>query len=262
LEAILFPLVLVAYTVGIVFAILGIVNRSRAARNGSLVAYSLACVLQLAGLLHVVATRGRLPLANLAEVLLTLGFLVVALYLAVQIRWKMDAAGLVLPPLAMIVTVIGLRLPMGQTPEPMLEKSGVLLFHVTLAALGMAAFFVAATMSLIYAIQDRALKSKRSLLRLERLPPLARLDRAGLEALVLGYPLFTLGIVTGIWLNSSQHQQLFVGGPKQIFPVLAWLVFSGVLGARLARGFRGRKAAYLTIVGFVLAVLSLMGISS
>lgn len=262
MESILFPLVLAAYTAGIVLAILGIVNRSRAARNASILFYSVTCVLQVAALAHIVVAVGHLPLTNLREFLLTLGTLVLGLYLVVQVRWKMHAAGIVLPPLAMLLTVLGLTLGAGEDPQPILERSGVLLFHITLASLGMAAFFVAVAMSLIYLFQDRALKSKRSLLRLDRLPSLHRLDRAGLEALLWGFPLFTLGIVTGIWLNAVEHQRLFVGGPKQVFPVLAWLVFAAVLGARFIRGFRGRKAAYLTIAGFVLAVLSLMGISS
>ena len=48
---------------------------------------------------------------------------------------------------------------------------------------------------------------------------------------------------------------------KVVFPVLAWLIFAGVLLARVAWGFRGRKAAYLTIAGFLLGLLTVLGIS-
>jgi ABC-type uncharacterized transport system permease subunit len=261
LTAILFPLDLVAFTTGIVLSILSTVNRSEAARRGALGAYVMAWILQLAGLSRIVVEHGHIPLRNMAEFLLTLGWLVLTLYLVVQIRWKMHVAGLVLPPLAFVMTVVGLRLPLSEAPGPLLQPSGFLLFHTSLATLGMAAFFVAATMSLIYVVQDRALKGKRSFLWLDRLPPLMRLDRVGLEALLWGFPLFTLGIVSGMLLNAQEHHRLIVLDAKQIFPLLAWLIFAGVLIARLVRGFRGRKAAYLTITGFALGLLTIIGIA-
>ena len=93
-------------------------------------------------------------------------------------------------------------------------------------------------------------------------------------ALILYYPLdrylrlpgavrvlLTLGIGTGIVVNAELHEPLLVMGPKQIFPMLAWVVFAGILIARPALGFRGRKSAYLTIAGFALGVLTVLGMT-
>jgi ABC-type uncharacterized transport system permease subunit len=261
LSSILFPLALAAYTAGIILSIFGSVRRSRAARSCATASYIAACVLHLGGFLRHGAETGRFAMDNLSQFLLVLGWLVLLLYLVVLFRWKVAAAGLVLPPLAFILTAAGLLLPARDTQEAIMARPGLLLFHIALATLGMAAFFVAATMSLLYVVQDRALKKKRALLWLERLPSLRRADRVGLEAMLWGFPMFSLGIFSGVILNAAEHQTLWSGGPKQIFPVLSWIIFAAVLIARVAIGFRGRKAAYLTITGFLLGLLTIVGIS-
>ena len=126
--------------------------------------------------------------------------------------------------------------------------------------LGMALFFVAAAMSLLYVQQERALTTKRTLKFLDRLPPLERADRAGLEAMLWGFPLFTLGIVTGMALSAAEYHRVLLFQAKQVFPLLAWGIFAAVLAARMARGFRGRRAAYLTMTGFLLGLLTIVGI--
>jgi ABC-type transport system involved in cytochrome c biogenesis permease subunit len=122
----------------------------------------------------------------------------------------------------------------------------------------MAALCVAFGMSLVYLLQDGALKSKRPRL-LEVLPSLEVCDRVGYDAVLWGFPLLTLGILTGALWSASVHERLFRGGAKQTFSVLAWIVFAAVLYFRIARGFRGRKSAYLTIAGFALGLLTLLG---
>ena len=72
----------------------------------------------------------------------------------------------------------------------------------------MAAFFVAAAMSLVYVLQDRALKRKQTATWLRRLPSLHKADRAGLEALVWGFPLFTVGIATGIGILAMEQENV------------------------------------------------------
>lgn len=259
----LFPLALVAYTAGICLSILGTVKRSGAARTAATVSYILASVLHFAGLVWYSSRVQHFPVSNVAEFLLTLGWMVSILYLIAVLRWKIHIAGLVLPPLAFVMTVAAMVwLPSTASEGPLLQKVDVLLFHTTLAALGMAAFFVAAAMSLIYVLQDHALKTKQSIKWLDRLPPLDRADRAGLEAMLWGFPLFTLGILSGMGMSMATHKQIWIGGAKGVFPVLAWLIFAGVLTARMTRGFRGRKAAYLTIAGFVLGLLTIVGISA
>ncbi len=95
-------------------------------------------------------------------------------------------------------------------------------------------------MSLLFLVQDRALKSKRGLPWLDRLPALETCDRFGFQALVIGFVLLTVGITTGVVVNANVYEQLWVLGAKQVFPLLSWLVFAGLIASRRALGFPGR----------------------
>jgi ABC-type uncharacterized transport system permease subunit len=169
---------------------------------------------------------------------------------------------MILPTMAFILSVSGALLPAKhEAAGSIMANRGILLFHTSLSTLGMAAFFVSAAMSLVYVVQDRALKRRISSAWLERLPSLHKADQAGLESLVWGFPLFTVGIVTGIVLLAMEQENAKVAFTKPLFTILAWLIFAVVLGARLIRGFRGRKAAYLTMIGFVLGLMTVIGIN-
>jgi ABC-type uncharacterized transport system permease subunit len=91
------------------------------------------------------------------------------------------------------------------------------------------------------------------------LPTLEALDRLGFQALLYGFPLLTLGIATGMVYSSAVHNRIWIWGPKEIFPVIAWAVFAGILWARFARGVRGRRSAILAIAGFAFALLAFVG---
>ena len=116
-------------------------------------------------------------------------------------------------------------------------------------------------MALLYLAQDHALKSRSTPGLLQRLPALEECDRVGLQALIVGFVMLTLGIGTGIAMNTGLHSEFLSGGAKQIFPLLAWAVFLVVLLARTWLGYRGRKSALLTIAGFLLGLASVAGMA-
>ena len=148
---------------------------------------------------------------------------------------------------------------MGDTQEHALQTEGWFIFHTTVATAGVAALAVSFAMSLLFLVKERALKTKRSLRVLAMLPTLEALDRLGFQALLYGFPLLTLGIATGMVYSSAVHNRLWIWGPKEIFPVIAWAVFAGILWARFARGVRGRRSAILAIAGFAFALLTFVG---
>ena len=76
-----------------------------------------------------------------------------------------------------------------------------------------------------------------------------------------GFILLSLGIVAGFVVNQLVHGQFWVPGIKQYLALLAWIVFAGVLSARVKLGFRGRKSAYLTITGVMLGLLTVAGMT-
>lgn len=261
MPTVLLPIALVAYIVGVFLASLGTFYRFEAARKGAAVVFGLAWIAHFGAVLARGLRTGQVPLTDVAEYLLFLGLAVMTLYLLLWFRWRVDAAGIVLPPIAAAAGFGALALLGTTTALPVARPRGWLLFHTTVSTLGMATLVVALAMSLIYVFQDRAIKARRTLKFLNRLPPLDRCDHIGFQALAIGFVLLSVGIGAGVVVNASVHGRFWVPGIKQTLPVLAWLVFAGVLAARFKLGFRGRKSAYLTIAGVVLGLLTIAGMT-
>ena len=109
-------------------------------------------------------------------------------------------------------------------------------------------------MSLIYLLQERQLKHKKITAVMKRFPSLEALDRLNYVLLVWGFPFMTLGILTGsVWARISWGDY-WSWEPRQISSGLSWLFYGTLLHGRITAGLRGRKAALLTMAGFVVVI--------
>lgn len=256
---------LVAAIVGYLFSIflagLGIRPGSAAARPAASVLIVLTWGAHFAAVVQQGVATSGLPLSNMAEYLLVLGWAVMTLHLYIWFRLRVHVAGLVLPPIAAMAAFAAMQLLHAPHHEPTTPTGGWFLFHISVSTVGMAILGVAFAMSVIYLIQDRALKARKTLGLLQRLPALEQCDRIGLQALVIGFLLLSLGIGTGVVVNAFQQERLWVLSPKVVFPVAAWVIFATVLGARTVLGIRGKKSAYLIIAGFALGLLTVLGMT-
>jgi cytochrome c-type biogenesis protein CcsB len=212
-------------------------------------------------LLHSISA-GHLAVTTLAEALSFLALLMVGLFLMVQLRRPLLALGAVVSPLA-----FGLALgadaiyQQGARPLPPALQSVWLPVHVTLAILGDAIFALAFSASLLYLVQEGRLKAHRGGRMLRGLPSLETLDRLNYTLLVWGLVLLTLGIVTGIVWAHTAWGPFWSKDPKLIISLATWGIYVILLQGRMSAGWRGRWAAQLTIAGFAVIVLSLVGIN-
>ncbi len=140
-------------------------------------------------------------------------------------------------------------------------KSYWLGIHTTLAFLGDAAFAMAAGVGVMYLIQERYVKSKHPGGLFQRLPSLQVLDELNYRLITLGFPLLTLAILTGvIWANTAWGSY-WRWDPKEVWSLITWLIYALVLHLRLTVGWRGKKAAFLSIVGFILIIFTFFGVN-
>jgi ABC-type uncharacterized transport system permease subunit len=251
---------MIAYIGGIVLASVALFNRSTAARKIASVAWVVAWFAHLAAIVAFVVREDRLPLASMGEYLLTLGWVVLTLHLFLWFRQRMDVAGLVLPPIAVLARFAAWGL-LSTGPARSVVPQRMFLFHTSVSTLGMALLCVAFAMSLLYLLQDRALKQRKKLRLIERLPALSKCDQIGFHSMLVGFILLSIGIGTGVMVTTTTHHRLFVPDSKGIFAVLAWGVFAALLVSRRLMGFRGRKSAYLTIAGFALGLMTVLGMT-
>jgi len=133
--------------------------------------------------------------------------------------------------------------------------------HTVLAVLGATAFSIAFLAGLMYLILERVLKSKNFNIFYHKLPSLDLLDTLNYRAISFGFPLLTLGIITGsIWAEYAWGTY-WNWEPKQTWSLIVWLFYAAVLHARVAVGWRGKKAAYMSIIGFVGVVFTFVGVN-
>lgn len=226
--------------------------------------------LSVAVLAHALALGGRtveistFPLSTLADGLSLFGFL--AALIAIAIAWRSgvpQAASFVAVLVAAIVIVAAMIEPGSVGPERL--RSPWLPVHIALAFLGEASFAVAGIVAFVYLIQERRLKRKRKKLQkigtgLHKLPALEILDNVCARLIQLGFPMMTLGLVAGAIYSHEVSGTYFTWGLLNTVSVLVCILYALLLHFRLTIGWRGKKAAVLTLVGVLVTVVALVGL--
>lgn len=206
-----------------------------------------------------IVSQGLLAIATFAGALSVFAWALVAAFLLLYWRHPIKVLGALVAPLAALVVSGSLILP-GEvtTVSPALRSFWVYL-HIMLAFLGNAAFSLAGLGGIFYLVQERQIKGKKFGFFYRRLPSLEQLDALNYWCLTIGFPLLTGAIITG-----SLYAQLTLGrfwnwDPKEIFTLLAWVIYAVLLHERLAVGWRGRRAALMAICGFLVLIITFVG---
>ena len=203
---------------------------------------------------------GRIPMTSFFEAANFLGMGIVLVFLIMEFRFKIPALGSFMLPLVIILMAPALILPSDIKELNPLLKSGWLGVHTSFAVLGDAAFAFAFIVSIMYLIQERQLKAKHLGAIFHRLPSLDVMDTLGYKALTFGWPLFTLGMLTGsIWANSAWGTD-WSWDPKETWSLITWVMYLALLHLRTI-GWRGRKMAFLSIIGFIFVLISFFVVS-
>ena len=252
--------VLAAYLIAAIHSILAFVNKrhslQRVAEWSTLVGF----VLHTGALVADWAIDGHYPLFGLREALSFLAWALVALYGVVRYRYRTQAVGAFTMPLISALTFVALLMGTHSNNTPA-SFSATWLFpiHTTLLIFAYAAFFIVFMASVMYLVQERALKLKTFGAFFHRLPPLTTVNTLATSASALGLTLLTLGIATGMFWSSARSGRFWNNDPKEIFALLTWLLYFGLTLYRSTANWRGRSAAWLGVVGFGLVLFTFIG---
>ncbi|HXV67465.1 MAG TPA: cytochrome c biogenesis protein CcsA [Nitrospira sp.] len=185
-------------------------------------------------------------------------WMLILVFLVVEFRHRIHVLGSFMVPLALVSLGSAAALP--ETVPTLQPVFKTLWFHVTLSMLGTVGFAVAFVAGVMYLIQDSLLKSKRFNVLYSKLPALDFLDHLNQQSIVLGFPLLTLGIVTGAISAEFARGSYVTWNPEQTWALVTWLFYFVVLLGRLTVGWRAKRAAYLTVIGFACVILTLVGV--
>ena len=217
----------------------------------------LGWLLQTALLVVQAARADGFPWATWAGSLNLFVWLVVSVYLVWGCRTRYRLLGLAVMPLAAVLLVLA-RLGGGTSASRHGDYSTVfLVLHVGLLSLAFAAFTLAAGLSALYLWQERRLKGRRPDGLLGRAPSLLTLETLSGRTIAVAVPALTAGIVAGL---VRLHDR---GGSVDALMAVtlgAWLVYASYLVLRYEAGWRGRRAAYVALIGFALVIVARVGL--
>jgi len=163
-------------------------------------------------------TANVCPVKSIHFVASIAALLATGFYLLLRRFWVIDALGAFVAPVA-LTFVLGSRF-VGGPEQPV--GGGLLAFHVTVNVLGDALFLLASGAAVLYLVEEKRLKQKRAAGLFGRLPPLDALDRAEHRLLLVGFPLLTLGIISGTaWAHRIES-----GSPAEAARALTGLGWS------------------------------------
>src|SRR4030067_34207 len=204
---------------------------------------------------------GHTPVTNLHESLSFFAWMIIGILLMANLKYRIKVLGSFLTPIALILMLFAFALPNEIFPLAPVLKSFWHPFHVIFAFLGNAIFTLTFCCGVMYLIQEHQLKSKKMGAITKRLPPLNLLADLSYQSLKFGFPLLTLGIITGAVWAEYAWGRYWNWDPKETWSLITWLLYAALLHQRLTVGWRGRKAAMMAIVGFLAVLFTFLGVN-
>ncbi len=253
-------LALILYAVGILLTVPSVLRRRPALSPAVLGALGLGLLLHGAALAFEAAEIGRLPVGDVRSALSFFSFLATLAFFSVYLRYRIAALGLFMLPLVFVLTLISALHPDRPFADPAF-RGGWLLVHIASIFLGYTSFFLTFVAAVMYVIQERELKSKRPRAFYYRLPSLEICDELYSRSLMLGLPFLSLGMLTGFVWASRTWKGPWELDPKVLASLITWLLYLVLFSTRLSGTWRGRRAAYVAILGFAAMMVTFLGVS-
>jgi ABC-type transport system involved in cytochrome c biogenesis permease subunit len=205
---------------------------------------------------------GHAPLVGTTAAISAFVWLLGLSYLYVELTSDERAMGTFVAVLMMALDIIPALDPT-VTPRPALLQSPLFSLHIVSVLFAYASFALACVLGITYVLLFKEIKAKHLGFFYARLPSLGALDVMNHRAVTVGWAFLTLGVaIGGIWATQVQAspdpraQAMSVADPKILVALVSWGVYSFALVARRAIGWSGRRAAWLSAIGFAIVLLN------
>jgi len=244
------------------------------ARRGDAVGRSATTVLVFAALSHTFVIGmetvefGHVPIGGPTSAISTFVWLLALAYLYTEMTSDERGMGIFILPLLVALQMIPAFVPGAESRSAVLE--GPLFgIHVSSLLFAYASFALACVIGITYVLLFKEIKAKHLGIFYARLPSLQVLDRMNQRAIAIGWVFLTIGMIAGVvWTaqgraygQTTQFQAMSLQDPKIFVALICWAVYSFEVFAARRIGWGGRRAAYLSALGFAIVLLNLVPIS-
>lgn len=138
--------------------------------------------------------------------------------------------------------------------------SPLLIIHIFLLWLSYLGFGFAFFSGLLFLRLEKGLKTKH----LPSAAPfnwsLESLDHFNARTLVAGFLSLSVGIVAGVFVTKAAFGRFFIGDPSEVWTLICWLIYAGIVGIRMSSTLRGRKVMLLASLAFGMVLFTFIGV--
>jgi ABC-type transport system involved in cytochrome c biogenesis permease subunit len=211
----------------------------------------------------------HVPFANGSRAISTSVWLLTLSYLYLELTTEERAMGVFILPIIVGLQIIPVLYPGVEKKDPILDSPWFWV-HVSSLLFAYASFALAGMLGLVYMLQFKEIKKKHLGYFYTRLPSLQIVDDMNSRAVTVGWLFLTIGVVVGaIWAAQARAlapgdpnlQLMSLDDPKVFIAVLTWAVYSFAVFARRTMGWSGRRAAWLSAVGFAIVLLNFVPVT-
>jgi len=215
---------------------------------------------------QILGVDGRAPLTNLYESVVFFAWSILLIYLLMDWKYKYRTIGAFVLPIALF-SMLWAQMSLHASIDPLVPalQSNWLTYHVITCFLGYAGFAVAFGVSIMYLLKIGKEEKYQGDGPMEGIlgifPPTKVLDDMNYKAIMIGFPLLTLGIITGAAWAYYAWGTYWSWDPKETWSLIVWFLYAAFLHARFTRGWVGRRAAWLSVFGFAATLFCYLGVN-
>ena len=204
---------------------------------------------------------GVAPVLTLKAALSFFSWTIISAYLIFHFKFRLMVLGSFIAPFAAFLMIISSTIPGAELTVRPIFKSIWLPVHVGTIFTGNGIFAITFMAAIMYLIQERQIKKKRFGSFYSRLPSLETLDSINYYSLMCGFPFLTVGMITGAIYAQYALGSYCRWDPKEVWSLITWLFYAALLHERLTVGWRGRRAAIMSIICFLMLIFTFIGTS-
>lgn len=236
-------------------------KQKEAFQNYGFLLICLGTAFHFTGICISTVITGTLPAYNLQQTLYIAALALSGTFIVLNQKVNLKILGLFASPLIVIMMSAALMVHHTPPAKASFLKGFWLVSHIVMIFTGEAALALACGAGILYLIQERAIKDKKRGFFYKRLPSLDHLDNTSYTSVVIGFTMLTGGLITGLVYAKSVWGTFWSWDPKEIWSAVTWLIYAALLHGRLTSGWRGRKSAIMTILGFTVLLFTLFGVN-
>lgn len=213
---------------------------------------------------------GHVPFAGATQAISTFVWLLACAYLYTEVTTDERGLGIFILPIIVLLQLLPTVQAPSVEPRSAVLESPLFWIHVSAILGAYASFGLAAVIGVTYVLQFKEIKAKHLHFFFTRLPSLQALDVMNSRAVLIGWVLMTAGLIAGgVWVVQARAlapddlrvQAMSLADPKIFVAILSWSVYTFGMIARRAIGWRGKRAAYVSAVGFAIVLLNFVPVS-